>query len=166
MPYITQTDRDHAAARHPSLIPSGPIVQQDDLESRMLSVLTHTKGETAGTIVYLLTLQINAYLDDACTFAAFASVAYTIERCKEWSTTRERPLLTLTEHEFYRRVVAPYEDAKLAANGDVYSAAVLGTDTPTTTTGDSNGNAQSSSRSHEGSQDRRRGRLVARWFTS
>ena len=64
------------------------------------------RPEGAGPLCYALTKQINDYrlrLGDS--FATFADILAALEA---------------TKIEFYRRVVAPYEDAKCAENGDVY----------------------------------------------
>lgn len=62
--------------------------------------------EGAGPLCYALTKQINDYrlrLGDS--FATFADILAALEA---------------TKIEFYRRVVAPYEDKKCAENGDVF----------------------------------------------
>ena len=60
----------------------------------------------SGPLCYALSKQVNDYrlrLGDS--FATFADILAALET---------------TKLEFYRRVVAPYEDTKCAENGDVY----------------------------------------------
>lgn len=62
--------------------------------------------EGAGPLCYALSKQVNDYrlrLGDS--FATFADILAALEA---------------TKLEFYRRVVAPYEDRKCQENGDVY----------------------------------------------
>jgi hypothetical protein len=60
---------------------------------------------TAGQLTYQLTKVITTYLRSDYKYADLAEVIAALENCKL---------------EFYRRVVAPYEDAKCEENGDVY----------------------------------------------
>ena len=62
--------------------------------------------EGAGPLCYALTKQINDYrLRQGASFAVFADIIAALEA---------------TKLEFYRRIVAPYEDKKCQENGDVY----------------------------------------------
>lgn len=62
--------------------------------------------DSAGELNYLLTSLICTYMDDKVNnYACFNAVVGALESCKL---------------EFYRRVVAHYEDKKILENGDVY----------------------------------------------
>ena len=62
--------------------------------------------ETAGDLTFALTVVIETYrAENPNRFQTFAEIL---------------GALRAAELEFYRRVVAPYEDKKLAENGDVY----------------------------------------------
>lgn len=62
--------------------------------------------ETPGELTYLLTRTIQEYRDtNGDSYATFNDILGALDGCGR---------------EFYRRVVAPYEDTKIAENGDVY----------------------------------------------
>lgn len=60
---------------------------------------------TAGELNYKITTMCLQYLGKLPSYADFNAVIGVLECCKL---------------EFYRRAVAPYEDTKVAQNGDVY----------------------------------------------
>lgn len=62
-------------------------------------------GKTAGELNYLLTRLILAYLGNHPNYQAFNDAIGALEGCKL---------------ELYRRMVTPYEQEKIATNGDVY----------------------------------------------
>ena len=71
----------------------------------------HSGPETAGELNYAFTLIINDYLKRfGVSYSRINDVVGALECCKL---------------EFNRRVVGPYEDTKITANGDVYDASVL-----------------------------------------
>ena len=61
--------------------------------------------DTAGELNYLITIFVKDYLGDNPNYERFNSVIGALEAAKL---------------ELYRRMVAPYEDKKIAENGDVY----------------------------------------------
>lgn len=63
--------------------------------------------EEPGGLNYLLSILINAYVEKhGVNYAALNEVVGALEAAKL---------------EFYRRIVVPYEDAKIEENGDMYS---------------------------------------------
>lgn len=58
----------------------------------------------AGELCYTLYIEMLRYTDGAQSFGKFAEVLGAVEAAK---------------HEYYRQVVAPYEDKKRAENGNV-----------------------------------------------
>jgi uncharacterized protein DUF6899 len=69
--------------------------------------LTHRPAETAGELNFVISCAIENYLAaKGLSYATINDVMGALEGAKL---------------EFYRRVAAPYEDKKLAANGDVYN---------------------------------------------
>ena len=60
---------------------------------------------TAGELNYHLTMIVLQYLGPAPTYQKYNDAMGALEGCKL---------------ELYRRLVAPYEDTKIAENGDVY----------------------------------------------
>lgn len=71
--------------------------------------------ETPGELNYCVVELLNAYID-----ASGEEVGYSL-------FNEIMGVLECTKEEFYRRMVAPYEDIKLEENGEVYS---LGGDGP------------------------------------
>lgn len=65
-----------------------------------------------GELTYALTRVATEYLETVGLSFAHASEVITAFECAKL--------------EFYRRVLAPYEDAAIARNGDVYPPALLG----------------------------------------
>jgi hypothetical protein len=63
------------------------------------------RAKTAGELNYQLTMMIKDYLADKTGYQHYNDVLGALEGCKL---------------EFYRRMVAPYEDVKKELNGDVY----------------------------------------------
>ena len=63
-------------------------------------------GTTAGDLNYLISVMAKAYIDaKGLRYEHLNAVVGALDSCKA---------------EFQRRVVAPYEDTKIAENGDVY----------------------------------------------
>jgi hypothetical protein len=61
---------------------------------------------TAGDLNYMISLMVKAYVDaKGLRYEHLNAVVGALDSCKA---------------EFQRRVVAPYEDSKIAENGDVY----------------------------------------------
>lgn len=78
-------------------------------EERRLALLRNPQGiENAGELNYMLTMVINDYLGKSTTltYMKINDVIGALEGAKL---------------EFYRRVAVPYENTKMATNGDVYS---------------------------------------------
>lgn len=70
------------------------------------------RPETAGELNYFLTMAVIQYVQDiGLNYQTIADVVSSFECAKL---------------EFARRVVAPYEDKKIAENGDVYPASLTG----------------------------------------
>ena len=66
----------------------------------------NVKPTNAGELNYWLTSEINSYLrDKGLSYQTINDVLGALEGAKQ---------------EFYRRIAAPYEDRKIAENGDVY----------------------------------------------
>lgn len=71
---------------------------------------SHTP-ETAGELNFQITSMIQAFVhDNGLTYQTLNDVVGALESVKV---------------EFQRRVVAPYEDIKIATNGDVYDQSIL-----------------------------------------
>ena len=87
-----------------------PYIDKKDRErfTEALSVLP--SAVTAGELNYLLTCICQQYVDDQkfC-YQTLNDVIGALEGCKI---------------EFYRRIVAPYEGVKIAANGDVLTSSI------------------------------------------
>lgn len=66
---------------------------------------------TAGELNYILTRQVDSYLGHEYNYDRLNEVIGVLECAKL---------------ELYRRIVAPYEDVKIAENGDVYASARIG----------------------------------------
>lgn len=79
-----------------------PYIPQDDRIALETDV-----PESAGELNYLFTKIIDIYLSFGKNYQRMNDVIGALEGCKL---------------EFYRRVVAPYEDTKIEENGDVYDA--------------------------------------------
>ena len=63
-------------------------------------------ASTAGELNYVITSLVDAYLKDNVSYRTLNEVIGVLECAKL---------------ELYRRIAAPYEDAKCAENGDVYT---------------------------------------------
>jgi hypothetical protein len=78
---------------------------------RREEIMEGSKVNTPGELTWVLTAAINLYLKDRTlhkddnTFVDYADVLAALEA---------------TKLEFYRRIVAPYEEQKCFDNGDVY----------------------------------------------
>jgi len=77
---------------------------------RRATIANHTlKPDSAGELNFLLTTEILDYIKEhkgeTLSYALLNEVMGVLESCKS---------------EFYRRVVAPYEETKIKKNGDVY----------------------------------------------
>lgn len=71
-----------------------------------LAIANGASPSNVGELTYMLTHTVLAYVQTKGTsFATFADVLAALDA---------------TAREFYRRMVAPYEDAKIKENGDVY----------------------------------------------
>ena len=78
----------------------------DDRRRPMLEGGIHPKDWTPGDLNFLLTVALNAYVEGhGLNYTTVNDVVGVLECAKT---------------EFYRRIVAPYEDKKIIANGDVY----------------------------------------------
>lgn len=85
-----------------------PYIQPEERQkfARVEDALAHIEIRTPGELNYLLTLVVQTYFNDhASNYLGFNDVM---------------GALSGAQQEFYRRVVAPYEDSKIAENGDVY----------------------------------------------
>ncbi len=80
-----------------------PYIPQDD--RRALTQDSPRVPKTAGELNFALTTVVRRYLGPSYNYAVLNDVLGALEGCKL---------------EFYREVVAPYEDAKKAQNGRVY----------------------------------------------
>lgn len=68
--------------------------------------LLHAEIKTAGELNYMLTMTVKRYLDSkGLSYPTINDIVGALESAKA---------------EFQRRVVAPYEDAKIKDNGDVF----------------------------------------------
>lgn len=77
-----------------------PYIPQENRKGRVYA------GEmSVGELNYYLTRFLDTWLGDDICYAKLMAVIGTLECVKQ---------------EFYRRVAAPYEDRKMAENGDVY----------------------------------------------
>jgi hypothetical protein len=84
-----------------------PYIKQEDKSqyTEMLNKLPEMRS--AGELNYVLTTICKEYINDkGLKYQTLNDVIGALEGCKQ---------------EFYRRVVAPYEDTKIAENGDVYT---------------------------------------------
>lgn len=80
-------------------------------EIRKLMAGGGTSPATPGELNYAITVLINEYFDEKWfDYGKLAEVTGVLENVKQ---------------ELYRRIAAPYEDIKLAENGEVYSDALL-----------------------------------------
>ena len=86
-----------------------PYIEQlrrDQLEAYGYDGGPIPQPQTAGELNYCITTLIRVYMQDKVkNYALFNSVVGALESCKL---------------EFYRRIVAPYENTKIEENGDVY----------------------------------------------
>lgn len=85
-----------------------PYIKKEDRKLARISFEDRNfKGaETPGELNYLITELLKGYLDNhGISYNTCNDIIGAIEACKL---------------EFYRRVVAPYEDKKITENGDVY----------------------------------------------
>jgi hypothetical protein len=81
-----------------------PYIKQTDRER--LKLPANVIAETPGELNYLVTMLAQSYLaKHGTSYATINAVIGALECAKS---------------EFYRRVAAPYEDKKIAENGDVY----------------------------------------------
>jgi len=79
-----------------------PYIKQDDRDA----LETGAPIETVGELNYTLTMVLKTYmLEHGLSYAVINDIIGALEGAKL---------------EFYRRVVVPYENAKMAENGDVY----------------------------------------------
>jgi hypothetical protein len=78
-----------------------PYVPSEDRPALMVD----RPPETAGELNYCITLLVDVFLDGAVNYDAINEVIGVLECAKL---------------ELYRRIAAPYEDKKIAENGDVY----------------------------------------------
>lgn len=78
-----------------------PYIQQD----ARYFIINGGEPGTAGELNYAITMLLRRYYDAGPSYSRANDVLGALEGAKL---------------EFYRRVVAPYEDKKIAANGDVY----------------------------------------------
>jgi hypothetical protein len=78
-----------------------PYIKREDRER----VLQSSEATTPGELNYLFTELIETYIRGQLNYQRINDVIGALEGAKL---------------EFYRRVAAPYEDSKIAENGDVY----------------------------------------------
>lgn len=74
-------------------------------ERRKQLMLNSELPNSPGDLNYRLTMEVLRFLGDAPNYERFNAVVGALECCKL---------------ELYRKMVAPYEDTKIEANGDVY----------------------------------------------
>lgn len=79
-----------------------PYIKQED---RLRLQTFFDDASTPGELNYLFTWLITAYLHEGTSYQRINDIVGALEGAKL---------------EFYRRVVAPYEDKKIVENGDVY----------------------------------------------
>lgn len=83
-----------------------PYILQERREVVSVEACSVPAAETAGELNYQITELINMYMADKVkNYACFNAIVGALESCKL---------------EFYRRVVAPYENTKCEDNGDVW----------------------------------------------
>lgn len=78
---------------------------RDDYDSVLRPLADWLEGVPEGDLNYVLTRLIQAWLGGRHTYSDYNAALGVLEAVKQ---------------EFYRRVVAPYEDKKIKENGDVY----------------------------------------------
>lgn len=84
-----------------------PYIKQEerpDIDAAAASLIALTKGLSAGQLNYALTSVIKVWIGEP-SYSRIATATGVIENVKQ---------------ELYRRLASPYEDAKIAENGDVY----------------------------------------------
>jgi hypothetical protein len=86
-----------------------PYVTEDrraDLDAMKVGEVEDAYSLTPGDLNYLMTR---------------LAIGYVNRKVKDYTTLNDvMGVFASAQAEFYRRVVAPYEDEKIAANGDVY----------------------------------------------
>lgn len=97
MPYIAQEDRRHL-----------------DAEIDALAAKIAARAEAAGGEASFAGL-----LNYACTRLALAVVKRRFGKIRYWIVATVSGVFANVSDEFYRRLAAPYEDAKIASEGDV-----------------------------------------------
>jgi len=84
-----------------------PYITQNDRYKFDVALIALPRIETAGELNYLITQLARKYiLDHGLRYEHINAI---------------RGALVCVGDEFYRRVIAPYEDKKIAENGDVYT---------------------------------------------
>jgi hypothetical protein len=80
---------------------------KDEYKNQFLDMFCHIpEMRNSGELNYALTMLCKDYINDkGLSYQTLNDIMGALEGCKQ---------------EFYRRVVAPYEDKKIAENGDVY----------------------------------------------
>ena len=85
---------------------SMPYITHQDRSKFSESLESLPQFSTPGELNYALTALCKNYLkDNQTSYQTFNDIVGALECCKQ---------------EFYRRLVSPYEDKKIAANGDVF----------------------------------------------
>jgi hypothetical protein len=124
MPYVDPADRDYKLPD-----PGYTAFSLADAINSWLRDTDHRLGaRTIGVYVWGVCKLMNDYADrhPRCFDTWFDVMhALRIADLRIQHNPEQKAIVDCARLEFYRRVVAPYEDLKLAANGDVFSATLL-----------------------------------------
>lgn len=89
----------------PYIKPRARMVIEEHMEPLIGLMAEYGEARSAGELNYILTRTIQTWLGETPDYTLFNAVVGVLECAKQ---------------ELYRRVIAEYEDGKIALNGDVY----------------------------------------------
>jgi len=120
MPYTAKEDRNHEL---PRLVPAAPANLAQAIIEWLNNSWHLTDGERVWGVCTLMSQYAAAH--PRC-FDTWFDVLYSIRLAeKKLESTTDLAIIDCCRMEFYRRVVAPYEDLKAKANGEVWDRTIL-----------------------------------------
>jgi hypothetical protein len=99
-----------------------PYIKQNEraeLDELIDALTTRIKGTTANT----LDADAHGFIAGRLNYAVTRIVVNLLGPVKYWKIALYAGVLSNIASEFYRKLAAPYEDLKIAENGDVYPPA-------------------------------------------
>lgn len=123
MPYTDTRDR------HPEWLPNIPetAIELGEVLAQWLEVGRFTHLGNSGDDTWAVCFLVGAWcVKNGRSYQTWFDALWALQYARESvHSTGARTVLNSAEHEFYRRVVAPYEELKRLANGEVWPRSIL-----------------------------------------